>query len=97
MGFESDRRRQFEWDFFGADIDRAILGVDFLSAFGVAIDFSNDIVKIAISSKTMDRPAAPTSRCIGHNATVYTVRSGPNAVKSCQCARRSEPNNGFTY
>ena len=71
--------------------------MDFLSSFGVAIDFSNDIVKIANSSKTMDRPAAPTSRCNGHIATVYTVRSGPNTIKSCQCVRTSEKNDDCAH
>ena len=97
VGFESDKRRQYEWDFFGADIDRPILGVDFLSAFGVAIDFSDDIVRIANSSKIMNRPAAPTSGCIGHIATVYTVRSGPSTIESCQCARRGEQNNNCAH
>ena len=80
VGFESDRRRQDEWNFFGADIDRAILGVYFLSAFGVAIDFSNDMDIIADTARAMDKPAACvaalTGRCFDHNATVYTVRSG---------------------
>ena len=52
----------------------------------MAIEFSIDTIKIANSS--MDRPAAPTCRYTGHVATVYTVRSGPNAIKSCQCDRR---------
>ena len=54
VGFDSGRRRQYEWSFFGADIDRPILGVDFLSTFGVVIDFSNDTIKITNSS--MERP-----------------------------------------
>ena len=67
----------------------------------VAIDFSNDVVKIANTSKAMDKPAAhmaaPTGRCIGHNATVYTVRSGPNAVDLRQCAMRNEQDIGFSH
>ena len=72
-----------------------------MSAFGVAIDFSNDIVKMANTSRAVDKSAAhrtaPTSRCIGHNATVYTVRSEPNAVESRRCAMRNEPDTDFAY
>ena len=101
VGFESDKRRQVECEFFGTDIDRAILGVDFLSAFGVSIDFSSDEVKILSTSMSKARPAArisaPTCRCIGHNATVYTVKSGPKAVELHQCAMRSEQDIGPSY
>ena len=39
VDFESDKRRQVEWEFFGADIDRAILGVDFYQHWGLPLIF----------------------------------------------------------
>ena len=83
IGFDADARRHCQWSFFGADIDRPILGVDFLATFGVVIDFASDTVKIMDSS--VHRPVAPLSRHTGRVATVYTVRLKPNNSESCRC------------
>lgn len=52
-------RRMFQWKFIIADVDRPIIGVDFLSFFGLLVDVRNKrLIDSQTSLCTIGKPAA---------------------------------------